>query len=54
MPVDPKAATEEIEPVRVSGPTLPRAVLIVLAVSGFVLTLLAMVTVAGVMALLRR
>lgn len=52
--VDPNAPTEENEPVRVPARTLPRVVVAVVAVAVFVLTLLAVVLVAGGMAIMRR
>jgi len=54
MAVDPNAPTEENEPVRVPARTMPRAMVAVIAAVAFVLTLLAVVLVAGGMAIMRR
>lgn len=54
MPVDPNAPTEENEPIRVPTRTVSRTVVVVVAAGVFVLTLLAVVLVAGGMALFRR
>ena len=52
--VDPRAPTEENEPVRVPGRTVPRGVVADVAAGVFVLTLLSVVGVAVLMSAIRR
>lgn len=54
MPVDPKAPTEANEPVRLPARTLPRSIVVVVAIVVFVLTLLAVVGLAVLMSQFKR
>ena len=56
MPVDPKAPTEENEPVRVPAASqpMPRVLVAIVAAIVFIATLLAVVGVVAIFSLLKR